>query len=580
MVASYSRFRDVTPLTTADWRLRGVLALLNDDSRAVEDIARSMGVRRGTPYEWLRRCLEALTDHPPGPAPGWRDNQRLQQQLVDAQDRIQQLEDQNRRLQEQLNRSVEVTRRRLDRMELVLTRHCVSLRGIQQILQVAYDHAGKTRLASLQKRIKARCRLAGSLLDRTTLQVAPHIRCVAADDVYFHRKPIKVAIEPRSVAILRIGRWTGQAAEDWALWLSVFPALLVLVSDLATDLVGAARIAAEAHQADLFHEARWFTKKLFEPLSRREERLRAAALAAWTGATRPFGPGKRIQKATVEAADTAADAAEAAFFTAMEAVDAVWGLFRAQNPATGQLWTAGEQAAVLSRAQTALRGLGLRCTDRAARHLKAHGSRYSAHLRMWDTIAVVLRPGSRWTRQALLDGLLQRFRWDRTLARLAVEGPSDAWRSLSKKRARLARRLESGCLNLAAVERAVRRELAYPKRSSSAVESLNSRLRVVQMVHRNVSDALLELHALAWNLTPRRLPGRRQGRSPYQMLEQELGIELGLDARPWYDRLLDEEAARRTPPPAERVTLQLLPEEASPIAETVVRKPTRLDRAA
>jgi len=557
-----------------------VLALVNDDARAVEDIAQAMGVCRGTLYDWRRRCLKALTDHPPAPAPGWRDQERLQQQIADAQERIQQLEADNQRLQGQLDRSVEVTRRRLDRMELVLTRHCVSLRGIKQILQVACDDAGETRLAGLQQRIKARCRLAGSLLDRTALQVAPHIRCVAADDVYFHRKPIKLAIEPRSVAVLRIGRWTGQAAEDWALWLSVFPALLVLVSDLATDLVGAAKTAAEAHQADLFHEARWFAKKLFAPLSRREERLRAGALAAWTGATRPFGPGKRIQKATVEAADAAADAAEAAFFRAMEAVDAVLGLFGAQNPATGQLWTAGEQAAVLSRAQTRLRGLGLRCADRAARHLKAHGARYSAHLRMWDTIVVTVRPGSGWARQAVLDGLLLRFRWDRTLARLAAEGPSDAWRSLSKKRARLARRLESACLNLAAVERAVRRELAYPKRSSSAVESLNSRLRVVQMVHRNVSDELLELHALAWNLTPRRLPGRRQGRSPYQMLEQELGIELGLDERPWYDRLLDEEAARRTPPPAERAPLQLLPEEETPTTETVVRKPTRLDRAA
>jgi len=150
----------------------------------------------------------------------------------------------------------------------------------------------------------------------------------------------------------------------------------------------------------------------------------------------------------------------------------------------------------------------------------------------------------------------------------------------SRTHHRLARRLAAGCLNLEAVERAVRRELAYPKRSSSAVESLNSRLRVVQMVHRNVSDELLELHALAWNLTPRRLPGRRQGRNPYQMLEQELGIELGLDARPWYDRLLDEEEARRTPPPAERAPLQLLPEEATSTDETVVRKPTRLNRAA
>ena len=188
------------------------------------------------------------------------------------------------------------------------------------------------------------------------------------------------------------------------------------------------------------------------------------------------------------------------------------------------------------------------CTAQAAKHLRSHGHRYGAHLQMWDCIPVSIRPGSGWTRQELLNGLLLRMRWERTLETLSARGDWMGWRSLSKKHARLKRRLESGCTNLEEVERLVRRELAYPKRSSSAVESLNSRLRVVQMVHRNVSDELLWLHALAWNLTKRRLPGRRQGRSPYGMLEEELGVDLGFGDRPWYDVVLDEEARRAASP--------------------------------
>ena len=72
MVVPYPRFPDVTPLNPADWRLRGVLALLNDDARAAEDIARSMGVCRSTLYDWRRRCRAALTGRPPGPTTGWR----------------------------------------------------------------------------------------------------------------------------------------------------------------------------------------------------------------------------------------------------------------------------------------------------------------------------------------------------------------------------------------------------------------------------------------------------------------------------------------------------------------------------
>jgi hypothetical protein len=42
------------------------------------------------------------------------------------------------------------------------------------------------------------------------------------------------------------------------------------VSDLGTDLVGAAKLRKIAHQADLFHECAWWTEEVFACLSRRE----------------------------------------------------------------------------------------------------------------------------------------------------------------------------------------------------------------------------------------------------------------------------------------------------------------------
>lgn len=62
------------------------------------------------------------------------------------------------------------------------------------------------------------------------------------------------------------------------------------------------------------------------------------------------------------------------------------------------------------------------------------------------------------------------------------------------------------------------------------------------MVHRHVSDEMLALSALAWNLTPRVEGGKRNGRSPYEML----GVDLGEGERPWYEFLLDVEAAQRS----------------------------------
>ena len=95
--------------------------------------------------------------------------------------------------------------------------------------------------------------------------------------------------------------------------------------------------------------------------------------------------------------------------------------------------------------------------------------------------------------------------------------------------------LASACRNAKRVERAVRSLLSRPRRSSSLVEAFNSSLRVLQMKHRNVSDDLMSLHALAWNLRVRK-EGRRRGRSPFE----RLGVEFASDHRPWYEVLIEE----------------------------------------
>ena len=68
------------------------------------------------------------------------------------------------------------------------------------------------------------------------------------------------------------------------------------------------------------------------------------------------------------------------------------------------------------------------------------------------------------------------------------------------------------------------------------MESFNNRVRVMQYVHRRVSDELLALEAIAWNLTERR-EGRLAGKKPYD----ELGVDVGQAGKAWYDVVLDAE---------------------------------------
>ncbi len=50
---------------------------------------------------------------------------------------------------------------------------------------------------------------------------------------------VKVVSEPRSNAILNVGRWRWHKGEDRALWLEEFRALRLFVSDFGSDLVWA-----------------------------------------------------------------------------------------------------------------------------------------------------------------------------------------------------------------------------------------------------------------------------------------------------------------------------------------------------
>jgi hypothetical protein len=69
----------------------------------------------------------------------------------------------------------------------------------------------------------------------------------------------------------------------------------------------------------------------------------------------------------------------------------------------------------------------------------------------------------------------------------------------------------------AALYRRVSQVLRQTVRASSAVEGMNSVLRMHQGRHRTLTQGLLDLKRLYWNSRPFR-EGKRQGRRPYELL--------------------------------------------------------------
>jgi hypothetical protein len=407
--------------------------------------------------------------------------------------------------------------------------HNGSLRGTQAVFH-SLGHTPPSRDALVDFLDRAG-RAAGRLLLRAREQLHHRLECLAGDDIFFHRTPVKVLIEPVSGALLQVLRWPWHTAEDWALMLDPWTALRLLVSDLGTDLVGAATLRKVAHQADYFHERAWWTEKVFEPLSCREARRAHFAHACWDRATRPTGPGRRMSEAKVALADERRAVAEEDFFQAVRVEELAMSLFAPLSP-EGQRWTDARTDDLLAEIERETARLPSFYATRVGRHLHRHRTRWNAHRVMWSAIDVRLRPDSDWSREQVLDAVVSLHHAAR---RRASAQEWSVMRAAQQEHAALRAALGGACENLDAVCAAATSLLDQPRRSSSLVEALNSRLRVLQMAHRNVPDSRLSLLALAWNLTAR-TEGRRRGPSPYA----RLGIDFADDRRPWYEVLLEE----------------------------------------
>ena len=217
----------------------------------------------------------------------------------------------------------------------MLTHHHVPAEGVTEVLTVAFGSQHAPYRSSVNAFVRRAGRAASVLLTDLRTQLAPSLRTLAGDDIFLHRCPVKVLLEPTSQLIVRTQRWPWHKAEDWALWLGEFPLLDLFVSDLGSDLVAACESLNVLHMADFFHEKRWWDDKVLVPLSRREQHTREGLENDWARAVRVEGPGRRLGYAGLQPAFAAVASAEQAFFDAMAAVALVEGFYQPLAPSTG-----------------------------------------------------------------------------------------------------------------------------------------------------------------------------------------------------------------------------------------------------
>jgi hypothetical protein len=342
------------------------------------------------------------------------------------------------------------------------------------------------------------------------------------DEIFFHGKPVLVGVEPHSMAWVLGEHAADRSGSTWTKALQGFDALEQAVVDggrgLQRGLVDFQKQRQNAGNStslemslDVFHtkqEAQRVLRKLWNRVESRWARAEEAdrqVKRAWRhgGDRRGFGGAAARAWKKVERLMERYDRAERAW----KRIETALELFRPDGHLNDRAWAAGEISAAVKELdgpewgkvrRTLADRRSLTFLDRMQRQLAAAEPR--AELR-----EALLR---RWwlRRQSATAG---------TDRRLCADAPGGGrWLVAVLVQTEYCRKLAA---NWEDSYRRVAAVLRHTVRASSAVECMNSVLRMHQGRHRTVTQPMLDLKRLYWNC--RRFPsGKRRGYCPYELL--------------------------------------------------------------
>ena len=454
---------------------------------------------------------------------------KVQAAVVDAHDggptraaliaQIHQLRLENAQLWDWLGQTIEFPANKQHEFSVTAAAMGLSLNQVLVLLALILGRQACPSRSTLHRWIKLAAVAAGRVLTLLDARCRALVLVGCLDEIFFHGRPVLVGVEPASMA------WfLGQVADDrtgatWAKALRDWEALSFVTADAGKGLQAGIAAVRRGRQEqgkpslesglDVFHTA-YEAQRVLRLIWNRVERLWVQAEAA---SRRVKGSQRQGQDARGMAgvASRAWKQAEAAF-AEYERSEAGWkmahgalAVFRPEGRVNDRTWAA-------------------------------------------EQIALALPPlsGGEWSK---VRGLLQAEgaltfldRLHRQLGEAAPEDPLRAelvrlwWLRRRRPRAKVTGVVtgaghvaylvqEAVCQKLDPNWResygAVSRVLRGTVRASSAVECMNSVLRMHQSRHRTVNQGLLDLKRLYWNCREFR-EGKRRKHCPYQLLGLKL----------------------------------------------------------
>ncbi len=470
---------------------------------AVSRQAQAQGCSRQTVYRHAAQVCRAILEHAQSPP--------REQLLRDNQD----LRHENRRLWEWLDQAVEFPPSRRQEFAVRAAAMGLSLDQIVELLAVVLGAAAAPSRSTVHRWVLAAAGVAGRLLGRLDQACEVLVETACLDEIFFHGRPVLVGVEPRSMTLIVASKARRLDRDHWLEALAPWGALRYVVAD-AGKVLQAALKALEARRRaagatlqwslDVFHTSRE-ARRVLKVLWNRAKRAWNRAEQADRALSRDRRQGKSTRRATCTAR-----AAWARVGPAMEPYDRARTPWQGLKPAMelfrpdGRLNDRAWAEAQVRRALPGLVGTAWGTLRWLLQHPRAFGFLDRLHQRLGELgISAELRDA------------LTRLWWLRRKARrAAAEDGHDAAAALVQRV--VCQKLDP---DWPRHYRRVAEVLETAVRASSAVECVNSVLRMHQSRHRNLNQGLLDLKRLYWN-TRRFRQGRRRHRCPYQWLGLEL----------------------------------------------------------
>jgi uncharacterized membrane protein len=463
---------------------------------------------RQTVYDHAQKVHAAVeVEHTGGPthAELIQENERLRQE--------------NARLWDWLAQTIEFPPGKRHEFTVTATAMGLSLNQVLVLLAIVLGTRARPGRSTIQRWIKAAGQKATCVLKHLDRRCRTLVLVGCLDEIFFPGRPVLVGVEPASMTWFLGHKADNRTGATWCQQLQGWTTLQFVLADAGTGLqAGIALVQQQRREGqqtprenglDVFHTTQEGQRALNQAWNQVE--------ALWDDAE---AADRRVTQARRQTGDTRGVATAAAMawtrteaaFARYEAAEVGWArarsalrVFRPNGRLNDRPWAQEQIASALpllcGRHWSKVRGFlaaegTLTFLDRLHRQLQ--GAEPSAELR-----------------EALV-----RLWW---LRRQRPRGSHDGAIAGSGHVAHLVQQVVCQRLDAhwAKSYRRVSDVLRQTVRASSAVECMNSVLRMHQSRHRTVTQGLLDLKRLYWNCRAFRA-GKRRGRCPYE----HLGLKL------------------------------------------------------